>query len=118
MLAEKGDHGTERRLGCQGYGIAIYPSRQGRKRHTVTLMCHSHGQTFLIGTGELLGFTVLPAVPDRPYRVNDVTRRQLAGARDHRIARRAALGIALTGFSHNSGTAGTVDGPIHTTTTC
>src|SRR5262249_11755521 len=118
MLAEKGDHGAERRLRCEGYRIAICPSRQGRKRHTVTLIRHGHGQTFLIGTGELLSFPVLSAVPDRPHRVDDIARRQLASARDHSITRRAALGIALTGLSHNSGAAGAVDGPIHPAPTC
>src|SRR5215813_7668739 len=118
MLVEKGEHGAERRLRCEGHRIAICPSRQGRKPYTVTLMRHGHGQTFLIGTGELLSFTVLPAVPDGSDRVDDVTRRQLASTRDHSIARRAALGIALTGLSHNIGASGTVDGPIHTAPAC
>ena len=50
--------------------------------------------------------------------MDDVTRRQLASASDHRIARRAALGIALMGLSHNGGTSGTVDGSIYTAPTC
>ena len=66
MVAQKGDYGSERRVRCEGHGIAIRSGRQGRKRHTVTLMRHGHGQTLLIGTGELLRFTVLPAVPDGP----------------------------------------------------
>ena len=57
----------------------------------------------------------MSAVPDRPYRVDDVARRQLAGARDHRSARRAALGIALTGLGHNSGASSAVDGSIYAT---
>src|SRR5262245_35821829 len=118
MRAEKSNHSAECRMRCKGYGIAICPSRQGRKRHTVTLLGDSHGQTLLIGSGELLSFTVLPAVPDGSHRVDDITRRQLARTRDHSIACRAALGIALTGLSHNIGASSTVDGPIHTTPAC
>src|SRR5438445_6848855 len=84
----------------------------------MTRMRHGHGQTLLIGTGELLSFTELPTVPDGPHRVDDVARRQLASARDHRITRRTALEIALTGLSHNSRASGTVNGAVHTAPTC
>jgi len=43
-------------------------------------MRHGHGQALLIGAGELLGFAVLPTMPDRTHRMDDVAGGQLARA--------------------------------------
>src|SRR5262249_60651857 len=104
-------------MGCQGYGVRIRARRQGRQRYALALMCDSHCQALLIGTGEQLSFAALTTMPDRSHRVNDIARWQLASARNHRVPCRATLGIFLPRLGHNTGATSAMDRPIHTAPT-
>ena len=98
--------------------IAVSAGADGREGNTRQPLRYRQLQALPVGAGQQFWLTLMTAVPDRPYCVDDMFGRQIAAVGNNRPpgCQSPLPGHDLTALFQNSRPAGSVNGPVHAAT--